>query len=286
MAFKDLPVNKPSRDFGQIDPVALKIWISETASLSKLHLRDKPYQWVHYAAQNLSGTASTWYATYNPDNEDIEWDQFVKDIELCFFPADHENLVLKEFESIHCDRDNVRDYNNRFSTIMTKVPAYYQSEEIRKHRYMTGLPPYVRMYVRQEKAESLRELMQAAQQWQSHVLAQDYDSYSPFTAQIYNPCSTHYQRPSARSRPSPHPRTWSSEGSPTNFVPFGPNNRQILDPEPMDLSIIRRERGSCRPLTRFEREELLRTGMCFYCKKGRHYTKNCPLRRSKHARGQ
>jgi hypothetical protein len=300
MALKDLPVNKPSRYYGQIDPVALKTWISEIASLCKLHLRDEPYQWVHYAAQNRAGSASSWYATYNPDDDDIEWEQFVQDIKSCFFPADYENMIMDEFESLRCEGDNVSDYNNRFGTLMTEVPAYYQSEKIRMHRYLKGLPPYIRMYVRQGKAETLRELMQAAQQWQTHVLVQDYDRYSPFTAQMYRPRSTHHQKPITLPRPSPtnfvppgrnyrqlsDPKPWTPKSTHSNFAPFGRNDRQLPDPEPMDLSTIRRERGSYNPLTRSEREELLRTGMCFYCKKGQHYSKNCPLRRSKNARGQ
>lgn len=285
MALKDLPVNKPSRYLGQNDPIIIKTWISEIVGLCRLFIPDEKLRWVHYAKQNMASLAIDWYLSYNPDDIDIDWDVFEDDLKIHFLPPDYDRTIRKTFETIQCET-TISDYNRRFGNIMTEVPEHYCHEEIRKDRYLEGLPPQVCMFVRPHRNLSIRELMQLAQQWESTVELSNYSKHSPLVSQLYNQLPLDKQTPYRNDRSVPRQRTWASEGYPTNFSPNRSHRRRLPDPEPMDLSTIRRGSADGPHLTPRARAELFLAGKCFYCRNNGHIARNCPKRNIKNGKGQ
>ena len=297
----DLPIVKPTRYDGEIDPIRLKNWLAEVENVCETRVSEST-QWVHYAKQNMVGHARDWYKLWNPTNADCPWEKFVLSIKKAFYPPDYNAIIMNSFDNIR-QTTTVLDYNVQFANVLAEVPDTLKTPDYVKHRYLNGLRPNIKLYVRQQTAENLRELMDAAQAWEHNVAITNYgaqhsrDQFDS-NSRSYNPGARHHNKPyqprsnyrnsSNNNYTRPRGNNFSQNSfnhnaaSSSNFqrpqrYQSAPqyhsqqSSRYAPEPEPMDLSYHK-----FTPLTNEERQYLLDRGLCFKCKSDQHFAARCP----------
>lgn len=292
----ELPLVKPSKYDGTIDPSIIKNWITEIENVCDTRVENRE-DWARYAKQNLIGQASDWYRLWNPQNQPRPWEDFIAALKHNFYPPDYTAIVCRAFERIACTT-TVLDYNIRFAKLMNEVSPAFRDPEYRAFRYKEGLPQRIKMYICQQANQDLESLMRAAQTWEQDIAMNEIDANSPYLAALANPTSrsSFNNRRPVRGFPfrSSPPRfnapgnqyrpNYSQPNTRSNYMANQRSNspRQNHEPEPMDLSEIQ-----LAPLGTNERNRLRERGLCFYCKTGRHLYRDCPkFVQSKNAHGR
>lgn len=267
--------------YGSIDPNELKTWISYMANLCYRHLKDAPEKWVHYAKQFLADKASDWYKTFNPSGLDMEWDKFVKALKENFYPPDYEIMLVNAFTNIRCT-SSISDYNSRFLDLMTEVPEWYQNEEIRIYHYIRGLPGPVAMHVSFPKRKTLNDMMIDAEKWEySNNMERQTELFS--TTRSYNYRSIGH-RPRNSSNNNFH-NQYKKKFNQSDNRSWRHNNQKFMSQSfsqqdgSKSCDISRFNEGS-RSMSKKERQFLISQGLCFNCRVGRHYARNCPQNNS------
>lgn len=160
------------------------------------------------------------------------------------------------------------------------APPGFNHPDYLVHRYKKGLLFKALMAIRDPSSDSLQELMERACKWdqQSSMSICELDElyYEEHRAQ---PIAWDAYRPPARS--SSRPNYGTHAYAPMSHVDQSDARktyRPFSKPESMNLSVPRRQL-----LTREQSDELKAKGLCFFCRVGHHYSRDCQLR-SEHKR--
>ena len=186
--------------------------------------------------------------------------------------------AILKLDRIHCS-STIANYNIEFTNLIQNVPFPFSHPEVLVFRYLRGLPFRVQNDINRRDGQSLENLMLLAQEWEGHMLdasrAQSNSSYERNVLGIDYHRSTDYRK-SNRSRLSDHSPSApvdSRYGTKQYRNGAGRCYSNLPPSEPRDLPVTQ-----TKPLTRRERNILIREGLCFHCKAGHHYTYNCPWR--------
>jgi hypothetical protein len=240
-----LPQPKPLRDTEQPGAVEKFIFDCEQYFLG-MHVPDD--RRVFFASGLLDGVYKTWWrhactiAQQSGTLEALfEWDAFRRELLARFTVVNASRHARDKLANLKQD-GSVRSYAQKMQELFLQVPGMQDDELM--DRFIRGLKSWTRMEVTMREPRSFDEAVK---------LADRYDS-------LFAPGFGFSRQPSG----------YSSRALPAATVPNPP---LLPAPTPMDIDAIRRKPS---PLTPEERNRLMKTGGCFYCRQPGHVLTNCP----------
>jgi hypothetical protein len=115
------------------------LWVME----SKFGLlRCTEVQKTLFAAQQLRGDASVWWANYTatrPADYQVSWAEFRNAFHTYYIPAGMMRKKRQEFMDLKQGGRSVHDYSKQFNHLAQYAPDQVDTDEKKKDRYMIGL---------------------------------------------------------------------------------------------------------------------------------------------------
>jgi hypothetical protein len=105
-------------------------------------LRYSEFQKTLFAAQQLCGSASAWWATYTAtiqDNHQVSWDEFCKAFRGHHLPAGTMHRNLREFLDLQQGTDNVYEYIRKFNYLAQYDVHHVDTDEKKVELFRRGL---------------------------------------------------------------------------------------------------------------------------------------------------
>lgn len=236
---------KPPKPFvyeGRHDAAELDRWIDGIRRyMSGCNVREDEY--VSKASLYLRTEAAYWYDMWIPDNLGATWAQFTTALRGRFYPPNYQRDLLDKFYNIS-QTGSVSDYSHRFLTLLAKLPSRDPVDTL--ERYINGLKPLVRLFVRMNPPTNFEEALSRAK------YADDETFRNPF-----------FMKQFAKRTPAHH-----SHGG-----------------EAMDVDSVQIEERFKGPLTPELKELLKKENRCFYCRIQGHSIRNC-RKKAKNKPGQ
>jgi hypothetical protein len=105
-------------------------------------LRCTEVQKTLFAAQQLRGDASTWWANYTatcPVDYQVIWAEFRNAFRAYYIPAGVMRKKRQEFMDLQQGGRSVHDYSKQFNHLAQYAPDQVDTDEQKKDRFMIGL---------------------------------------------------------------------------------------------------------------------------------------------------
>jgi hypothetical protein len=113
------------------DPLEANHWLHMTKiKFGLLHCSE--FQKTLFAAQQLCGSASAWWATYTTtiqDNHQVSWDEFCKAFHGHHLLAGTLHCNLREFLDLQQGTDNMYEYVRKFNYLAQYVTHHFDTDE-------------------------------------------------------------------------------------------------------------------------------------------------------------
>jgi hypothetical protein len=213
---------------------------------------------VLFAATLLEGSGKTWYryrveqAARGYLSEIETWVDFKKELTSRFQAVNAVRAARDRLANIRQEK-TVRGYVKAFQNLVMQIPDITNAEAL--DRFVRGLKPRTKHEVVMREPCNLEEAIH---------LADWFDSLISGLGTPSRPGGFYIQR----TQPEP---TQVGQG---------------LGPVPIEVDTMNGGRSRRTPLTATEREKLIRTGGCFYCRKTGHMIGECPYRTERPANGR
>ncbi|GJN35149.1 hypothetical protein PR202_gb23893 [Eleusine coracana subsp. coracana] len=116
-------------------------WLRQTESKFGL-LECTEHQKVLFAAQQLRGSASAWWANYEaslPAGRRVEWNDFKAAFRAHFIPAGLMQRKFQEFMDLKQGGRNVLQYSEAFNHLTQYAAEYVNTEEKKRYTFLRGM---------------------------------------------------------------------------------------------------------------------------------------------------
>ena len=97
---------------------------------------------MHFAAQQLLGSASAWWDTFNamqPVDHHVTWHEFTIAIREFYISAGVLNRKLTEFLDLRQGSMSVMDYVNKFNHLSQYARTHVDTHEKKRDHFYSGL---------------------------------------------------------------------------------------------------------------------------------------------------
>jgi hypothetical protein len=122
-------------------PLEANHWLHVTEAMFGL-LHCSEFQRTLFAAQQLRGSASAWWATYTAavqDNHQVSWDELCKVFRGHPLPAGTMHCNLREFLDLQQGTDNVYEYIRKFNYLAQYGTHHVDTNEKKAEPFRRGL---------------------------------------------------------------------------------------------------------------------------------------------------
>ena len=146
------------------EPMDADDWLRVLESKFRL-LNCTSNQKVIFAAQQLRGPASAWWASFvasQPAEDNIQWDQFKTAFKANFSPPGLVKQKAREFLDLKQGGRSVVEYVEKFQNLSQYAPTYVDSEDKKRQYFLGGLNATLVDRLNWQKTGSLNDLIDAA----------------------------------------------------------------------------------------------------------------------------
>ena len=122
-------------------------------------------QKVIFAAQQLQGPASSWWACYKatqPAGEPLDWGKFKQAFRAQFIPPGLVRQKAQEFLQLKQGGRTVVPYVEAFQHLSQYAPTYVDNEEMKRQYFLDGLNSDLAKQIVWQSSGSLNDLVNAA----------------------------------------------------------------------------------------------------------------------------
>ncbi|GJN40192.1 hypothetical protein PR202_gb29372 [Eleusine coracana subsp. coracana] len=146
------------------EPLDADHWLRQTES--KFGLLDcTEHQKVLFAAQQLQGSASAWWANYEatlPAGRRLEWNEFKTAFRAHFIPAALMQRKLQEFTDLKQGGRNVLQYSEAFNHLAQYASEYVNTEEKKRYAFLRGMNAKLKERLTWQQTGTYNDLVNAA----------------------------------------------------------------------------------------------------------------------------
>ena len=260
---------KPETFTGKLDqwPTA-KIWVWLMNQYFSVWPHMSSQQKLSYAVQFLRGTAIRWWHSMqmlavHGHIESIEtWESFCHALCEQFRIEDEADQARDTLDRLK-HAASVAVLNHKFIEAVMHIPPQEQVDADLKHKYISKLKPWLQYKVKVENPSTLREAM---------AIADRIDRIRT------NVDSTGFNRDGKQNKDNRYNKK-------SSLPPFRSNGASTSTSTPMELGAIRSSDPLRKKLTEAEKQRLIKTNGCFYCRKENagHISSDCPLKKKEAA---
>jgi hypothetical protein len=140
-SYFDFLATQPPKFVEATDPLEANHWLRVTESkLGLLHCTE--LQKTLFAAQQLSGSTSAWWASYTatlPVDHHVPWDEFRTAFRAHHLTAGLLHSKLKEFRDLKQGNHTMYDYTRQFNTLAQYGAYHVDTDEKKANLYREGL---------------------------------------------------------------------------------------------------------------------------------------------------
>ncbi|GJN27943.1 hypothetical protein PR202_gb16011 [Eleusine coracana subsp. coracana] len=139
-------------------------WLRQTESKFSL-LGCTEHQKVLFAAQQLQGSASAWWANYEsslPTGRRPEWNDFKAAFRAHFIPAGLMQRKFQEFMDLKQGGRNVLRYSEAFNHLAQYATEYVNTEEKKRYSFLCGMNATLKERLTWQTTGTYNDLVNAA----------------------------------------------------------------------------------------------------------------------------
>ncbi|GJN36525.1 hypothetical protein PR202_gb25390 [Eleusine coracana subsp. coracana] len=146
------------------EPLDADHWLRQTESKFGL-LECTKHQKVLFTAQQLHGSASAWWATYEaslPAGHHMEWNDFKAAFHAHFIPAGLMQRKFQEFMDLKQGGRNVLQYSEAFNHLAQYAAEYVNTEEKKRYAFLRGMNATLKERLTWQTTGTYNDLVNAA----------------------------------------------------------------------------------------------------------------------------
>lgn len=241
--YKDELPRAPMYD-GARDPSILNAWI-EAMEMRLDALKVPEKEMIRFAAFHLTGAAMSWFSAIRDTITDTHtWFHFLVMLRNTFMPPNYINMLATKMEQLK-QTTSVLEYALEFEEIRRQLPKNYMSEGQAVYKFTHGLKPLIQRSLALKWPETLTEAIQSADRVDQSII--EGQNFLRFVTNRNVPRSQRTER----------------------------NMQHMFTPQ-LDAEGDVIMANTLQKLSPADREKLRKAGICFRCRKGKHYARDCP----------
>ncbi|GJN40253.1 hypothetical protein PR202_gb29441 [Eleusine coracana subsp. coracana] len=162
--YSDFLGTHPPTFEGAREPLDADHWLHQTESKFGL-LECIECQKVLFAAQQLQGSASAWWANYEaslPTGSRTEWNEFKAAFRAYFIPAGLMQRKFQEFMDLKQGGRNVLQYSEAFNHLAQYATEYVNTEEKKRYTFLCGMNAMLKERLTWQTTDTYNDLVNAA----------------------------------------------------------------------------------------------------------------------------